>query len=114
MRQGILLVLMLTIAAVGFASPAAAEADRSSCPNAYTAYAVPRTEAELLQFPRLAAGLEADPAPYTAQDLIDLGVAIDANADGTFCLKEVSNLGGASFKNWGYFYLGRDNDTSAS
>ena len=114
MRQGILLALVLSIAAIAFASPAAADADRSSCPNGFTAYAVPRTEADLLQFPRLAAGLAADPAPYTAQDLIDLGVAIDANADGTFCLKAVSNLRGASFDYWGYFYAARDNDTAAS
>ena len=112
MRQGILLALVLTFAAVAFTSPAAA--DRSTCPNGFTAYAVPRTEADLLQFPRLAAGLAANPAPYTAQDLLDSGVVIDANADGIFCLKAISTLRGASFNYWGYFYGARDNDTAAS
>ena len=114
MRQGILLALVLSLAAIAFASPAAADPAGSSCPNGFTAYAVPDTEAELLQLPRIAAGLAADPAPYTAQELIDQGGQIDANADGVFCLKAVSNLRGESFKSWGYFYGARDNDTSAA
>ena len=114
MRQGILLAFALVLAAIAFASPAAADPEGASCPNGFTAYQVPDTEAELLQFPRIAAGLAADPAPYTAQQLIDLGAQIDANADGIFCLKAISNLQGSSFKNWGYFYGARDNDTAAA
>ena len=114
MRQGILLALVLSLAAIAFASPAAADPEGSSCPNGFTAYSVPDTEAELLRFPRIADGLAADPEPYTAQQLIDQGGQIDANGDGIFCLKAISNLRGSSFKNWGYFYGARDNDTAAA
>lgn len=114
MRQGILFALVFSLVAIAFASPAAADQERSSCPNGFTAYAVPGTEAELLDFPRIAAGLAADPAPYTAQQLLDQGGQIDANADGIFCLKAISNLRGESSKNWGYFYGARDNDTAAA
>jgi hypothetical protein len=48
------------------------------------------------------------------QELIDLGNLIDENDDGTFCLKAVSNLRGASVNQWGFFYMPRDNNTAAS
>ena len=114
MRQGILFALVLALTALVLVSNAAADADRTSCPSGFTAYAIPQSEGDLLQFPRIAAGLAADPAPYTAQELLDLAVLIDANADGTFCLKAISNLRGASIRQWGYFYGARDNDTAAS
>ena len=76
--------------------------------------AVPQTVAELSRLPRIAAGLDATPAPYTVQELIDLGNLIDENDDGTFCLKAVSNLRGASVNQWGFFYMARDNNTAAS
>ena len=100
--------------AIGLAPGAAAAEHRSSCPNGYFSQAVPQTEAELRELPRLAAGLDATPAPYTVQELIDLGNLIDGNDDGTFCLKAISNLRGSSDKNWGYFYGARDNDSAAS
>jgi len=52
--------------------------------------------------------------PYTVDELRDLGNQIDANGDGDFCLKAVSNLRGASVTQWGFFYGARDNDTAAS
>ena len=114
MRHVILCALLLALTAVVLAPGALADQHQSSCPNGYTAYAVPQTEAEMRQFPRIAAGLDATPAPYTVQDLIELGNQIDGNDDGTFCLKAVSNLRGSSDKNWGYFYGARDNDSAAS
>ena len=105
--------LVLGMSALVLASFASAGADRTSCPSGFTAYAVPQTEADMLQLPRIAAGLGANPAPYTVQDLLALGGAIDGNHDGIFCLKAVSNLEGSSTKHWGYFYGARDNDTSA-
>ena len=114
MRQLILCALLLALTAFVLAPSAVADQHQSSCPNGYTAYAVPQTEAEMRQFPRIAAGLDATPAPYTVQDLIELGNQIDGNDDGTFCLKAVSNLRGSSDKNWGYFYGARDNDSAAS
>jgi hypothetical protein len=113
MRLGILLAVVATTALLVGAS-ASAQAEQTSCPNGTFAQAVPQTEAELRQLPRIAAGLDADPAPYTVQQLIDLGNAIDENDDGIFCLKAVSNLRGASVGIWGFFYGARDNDTAAS
>jgi hypothetical protein len=52
-------------------------------------------------------------------ELIEAGNAIDANDDGVFCLKAVSNLRGnngahwAYFSHWAYFYWARDNDIAA-
>lgn len=112
MRLGILLALLTT--ALVLAPTATPAADRTSCPNGYTSYEVPDTLAELMQLPRIAAGLNANPAPYTAEDLIALGAQIDSNGDGIFCLKAVSNLRGESAKNWAYFYAARDNDAAAS
>jgi hypothetical protein len=112
MRLGFLLAGLIT--AFTLAPAATADAHRTSCPNGYTTYAVPQTEAELLELPRIAAGLAADPAPYTVEDLIALGGLIDANDDGLFCLKAVSNLTGESTKRFAYFYSGRDNDTAAA
>lgn len=114
MRHVILCALLLAVTAVVLAPGAAADQHQSSCPNGYTAYAVPQTEAEMRQFPRIAAGLDATPAPYTVQELRELGNLIDENDDGTFCLKAISNLRGSSDKTWGYFYGARDNDTAAS
>ena len=113
MRQGILFALVFATMALMLASTAGADAPRTSCPNGFTAYAVPQSEADLQQFPRIAAGLAADPAPYTAEDLLGLGTVIDGNADGIFCLKAISNLRGSSTKAWEYFYGARDNDTAA-
>ena len=104
----LVLALMLPLAAT------AQGAERNKCPNSMEYLAVPQTEAALRSLPRLNDGLNAVPAPYTVQELITLGNEIDANDDGFFCLKEVSNLRGQSFKNWGYFYGARDNDSAAS
>ena len=114
MRQVILFTFVSAVAALVLASGAAANGHQSSCPNGYTAYPVPQTEAQMRLLPRIAAGLDADPAPYTVQELVDLGNLIDENQDGTFCLKAVSNLRGASVEQWGFFYGARDNDTAAS
>jgi hypothetical protein len=114
MRQAVILTLVVTLTATVLSATAAGEASRLSCPNGYAIYAVPQTEAAVRQFPRIAAGLDADPAPYTVADLITSGNAIDENDDGNFCLKDVSNLRGESGKHWGFFYLARDNDASAS
>ena len=40
------------------------------------------------------------------QELIDLGNLTDENDDGTFCLKAVSNLRGASVNQWGVLLHG--------
>ena len=114
MRHVILGGFLFAVTAIGLAPGAAAAEHQSSCPNGYTAHAVPQTEAEMRQLPRIAAGLDATPAPYTVQELIDLGNLTDENDDGTFCLKAVSNLRGASANQWGFFYLARDNNTAAS
>ena len=110
--------IIVGIAVAGLAAvvlgPGAGAADRSSCPNGYTLYAVPQTEVEMRALPRIAAGLDAVPAPYTVEDLRTLGNQIDANQDGDFCLKAVSNLRGQSVTQWGFFYGARDNDTAAS
>lgn len=113
MRLALCALLVLVGAGLLLVASAGAS-ERSSCPNGFTAYAVPDTEAELLAFPRIAAGLAADPAPYTAAELIELGAIIDANGDGIFCLKAISNLQGQSTKQWAYFYGARDNDTAAA
>ena len=113
MRHVILCGFLSAVTAIVLA-PGAAAAEHRSCPNGYTAYDVPQTEAQLKQLPRIAAGLDATPAPYTVQELIDLGNLIDENDDGTFCLKAVSNLRGASVNQWGFFYMARDNNTAAS
>ena len=114
MRQVILVTLALGLIASIVAAGASADGHRTSCPNGTFDHPVPQTEPALRQLPRIADGLDAVPAPYTVQELVDLGNVIDANGDGRFCLKEVSNLRGSSFKIWGYFYGARDNDTSAS
>jgi len=114
MRRIILGTVIAGLAAVVLGPGAGASEHRSSCPNGYTLYAVPQTEAEMRALPRIAAGLDATPAPYTVDELRDLGNQIDANGDGDFCLKAVSNLRGASVTQWGFFYGARDNDTAAS
>ena len=114
MRQVILVTLVLGLIASVVASGAWADGHRTSCPNGTFDYPVPQTEADMRRLPRIAAGLDADPAPYTVQELVDLGNLIDANQDGTFCLKDVSNLRGSSDKVWGFFYGARDNNTAAS
>ena len=114
MRHVVRSAFPFAVAAVVLAPGAAADQHQSSCPNGYAAYPVPQTEAAMRQFPRIAAGLDATPAPYTVEELVDLGNLIDGNDDGTFCLKAISNLRGSSDKNWGYFYGARDNDSAAS
>ena len=113
MRLGALITLVVAFGALVFGSAAPA-GDHSSCPNGTFEWPVPQNESELRQLSRLAAGLDADPAPYTVDELIVLGNQIDANQDGLFCLKAVSNLRGQSVKGWEFFYGARDNDTSAS
>jgi hypothetical protein len=114
MRHVILSGFLFAVTAIVLAPGAAAAEHQSSCPNGYFSHAVPQTEAEMRQLPRIDAGLDATPAPYTVQELIDLGNLIDENDDGTFCLKAVSNLRGASVNQWGFFYMARDNNTAAS
>ena len=114
MRQAIILTLVVTLTATVLTATATGQEQRLSCPNGYAIYAVPQSETEVRQFPRIAAGLDANPAPYTVDDLITLGNAIDENDDGNLCLKDVSNLRGESGKHWGFFYSARDNDTAAS
>ena len=105
------LFLASAVVVAGMASSAAA-GDRTSCPNGFFEWTVPQTEQAMRVLPRIDAGLDA--GAYTVQQLVDLGNAIDANGDGVFCLKAVSNLNGSSGKNWGYFYGARDNDSAAS
>jgi hypothetical protein len=114
MRHVILCGFLFAVTAIGLAPGAAAAEHQSSCPNGYTAHPVPQTVTALRQLPRIVAGLDATPAPYTVQELIDLGNLIDENEDGIFCLKAVSNLRGASVNQWGFFYMARDNNTAAS
>ena len=76
MRQGILFSLVTALTALVLVSSAGSAQERASCPNGFTAYAIPQTEADLQQFPRIVAGLAADPAPYTAEELIALA-AVD-------------------------------------
>ena len=114
MRRIILGVVVLGLAAAVLGPVAGASEHQTSCPNGSTLYAVPQTEAQMRLLPRIAAGLDATPAPYTVDELRELGNQIDANDDGYFCLKAVSNLRGASANQWGYFYGARDNDTAAS
>jgi ABC-type glycerol-3-phosphate transport system substrate-binding protein len=114
MRRIILGTVMAALAAAAGGPGAGASEHQSRCPNGFTLYAVPQTEAEMRALPRIAAGLDATPAPYTVDDLRELGSQIDANGDGNFCLKAVSNLRGQSVTQWGFFYGARDNDTAAS
>ena len=104
------LVLALTATVIGTAGAS----PRTSCPNGYFSWPVPQNEGELRALERIADGLDADPAPYTVGDLIALGNLIDANGDGDFCLKAISNLRGSSDRQWGFFYGARDNDAAAS
>ena len=112
MRQAIPIILALAVLAI--APTAASQQPGLSCPNGFEAYALPQSEAELRQFSRINAGLDAPAPPYTVAELIDLAQAIDENNDGIFCLKAVSNLRGASVNQWGFFYGARDNDTAAA
>ena len=114
MRRVILGGFLFAVTAIVLAPGAAAAERQSSCPNGYFSRAVPQSEEELRELRRIDAGLDATPAPYTVQELIDLGNQIDENGDGTFCLKAVSNLRGASFNQWGFFYMAHDNNTAAS
>ena len=113
MRQAALLTVVIAMTALVVTSTAAADQHRSSCPNGFTAYPVP-TQAgdEALGLPRILAGLAA--GVYTVPELIATADEIDANDDGVFCLKAVSNLRGASDRVWGFFYGARDNTTAAS
>jgi hypothetical protein len=115
MRRAAFLV-SLALASATFATTAHAQTPRLSCPNGFDPFPVPLTEADLRSgmFPRIEAGLNADPAPYTAAELIAVAADIDANDDGIFCLKAVSNLRGSSGKHWAFFYLAGDNSTAAS
>ena len=104
--------LLATSAIVAVTASSAAAGERTSCPNGFFDWTVPQTEQAMRVLPRIDDGLDA--GAYTVQQLVDLGNAIDANGDGVFCLKAVSNLNGSSDKNWGYFYGARDNDSAAS
>ena len=114
MRHGIAFTLVFALTALVFATTTASGAERTSCPNGYFGLAVPQDEAAMRLLPRIDAGLDADPPPYTVDDLLEVGNLIDENGDGDFCLKAVSNLRGSSDKHWGFFYLARDNDSAAS
>jgi hypothetical protein len=107
-------LVTLALALAAFATTARAETPRFSCANGFDPFPIPQTEAELRALPRINAGLNADPAPYTVADLIAQAADIDANDDGIFCLKAVSNLRGSSGKHWAFFYLAGDNNTAAS
>jgi len=111
------LVLVGIIAATSLTLvPIASGDEKLSCPNGYGEpglTAVPTTEAQLRSLPRIAAGLDANPAPYTVEELIAQGDNIDQNDDGLFCLKAVSNLKGSGGKN-AFFYNAVDNHTGAS
>jgi len=113
MRRALPSLILTFVLGAFLAATAAASHHQTSCPNGTFAHPVPQTEEEMRQLPRIAAGLDADPAPYTVEELRDLGNFIDGNGDGIFCLKAVSNLGGNSGSQWGFFYLARDNDTAA-
>lgn len=112
MRHGLLLAVVLALTAMVFTSTAAADGHRASCPNGFFAIAVPTQAGDpALTLPRIVAGLTA--GAYTVPELIELADQYDANDDGIFCLKAVSNLRGASADLWGFFYGARDNTTAA-
>ena len=113
MRRRLVSLAIFVLAFAAFAATAHAAKPRSSCANGFEAFAVPQTEADLREFSRIDAGLSADPAPYTVAELLALSAEIDANDDGFFCLKAVSQLRGSSGKSWAFFYLGTDNKTGA-
>ena len=112
MKRFFYLVLALSVSVVLVGPSAATGSPRTSCPNGFVAYEVPQDEDALRALERIDAGLDA--GVYTVSELVDLGNAIDANGDGIFCLKAVSNLEGRSSAQWGYYYGARDNDTAAS
>jgi hypothetical protein len=114
MRRGAVLVVILALTIVGFPTTAHARNERLSCANGFDPFPIPQTEAEVRAFPRINAGLNADPPLYTVDELIALAAAVDENDDGIFCLKAVSNLRGNSVKKWAYFYEAADNTTAAS
>ena len=112
----LVILLMLVLALTLPLAATAQGAERTSCPNGFDYYPVPDDFEDFgdLGLVRILDGLTAVPPPYTVQELVALGDQIDANNDGSFCLKEISNLRGESFKNWGYFYGARDNDSAAN
>ena len=112
-----LVILVMFVLALTLPLAATAQgAERTSCPNSFDRYPVPQDFDDFvsLGLVRILDGFSAVPPPYTVQELLTAGDQIDANNDGEFCLKEISNLRGQSFKNWGYFYGARDNDSAAS
>ena len=73
-------------------------------------------DTEMRQLPRIdAKGLNASPAPYTVQELIDLG-NLDrrdwASAPSASRLSRIWR--GASANQWGFFYMARDNNLTCT
>jgi hypothetical protein len=66
----------------------------------------PATFADTLAAPRIRTGLAQ--GAYTEADLAALFVVIDANGNGSICLKNVSNLRGNSAANHGAYYQAAD------
>ena len=112
MKRSLVLFVVGALAVGVIVVSSAMASSRTSCPNGFFESPVPQTEGKLRELDRIDAGLDA--GAYMVQELIDLGNAIDANTDGTFCLKAISNLNGNSGQSWGYFYGARDNDSAAS
>ena len=94
------------LAAGLMASPAVASPATSCAPG--FSDPGPVTFEESLALPRIQTGL--DQGAYSAAELAEMFATINTNGDSFICLKSVSSLQGNSGKNWGAFYLARDND----
>jgi hypothetical protein len=101
----------MAVAAVGVvvspvvASAASAAPTATGCQPGYSVPG-PATFAETLASPRIVTGLAQ--GAYTEAELAALFVVIDANGNGSICLKDVSNLRGNSAANHGAFYQAAD------
>ena len=109
---GLLAAVVVAAGVAGIPVSAAATQVKDNCANGFEDPGA-KTLSETKQLPRIQAGLSADPAPYTEEELHALFAVIDSNADGLICLKRVTELQGQSDKSWAFFYLARDNNVAA-
>ena len=105
LRAGVMSLGLVAAVAVGV-NPAAAE-PVDGCPPGFGDPGAATLAEGLLQ-PRIVHGLTT--SVYTVEELTEQFDELDANDDGSICLKAVSNLRGQSVKSWAAFYLADDND----